>query len=258
MFVLILLYYALIEVLDVSDEETTQPAVLATEEAVPMAEPPKTPEPTANGNDKVTILKHELTLTDPTEEYPTPAGIELAIQNISDREIATATFEATFFNQAGQIVSTVKHNEIEFKPDTSRAIRITSSVPHYESHKVTSYAVKVARTTTVDEECIQLRRHELRTTADGVEQVWGIAKNVGPVRTDAAVVWTFYNPQRQDLGTRVVILRDIEPNKIRQYEFTFKPPEGDSVRTYNVTVGKIEEEQANVSAPVHASHHCCA
>ena len=241
-----------------SELENTQKATLAIElSTVEINELPKTPAPTAIGDEKVTILKHELTLTDPTLEFPTPAGVELAIRNVSDREIATATFEAIFYDQEGHVVSTVKHNEVEFKPDTSRAIRITSSVPHYESRKVKSYAVKVARTTTTDEESLQLRRHEIRTTADG-EQVWGIAKNIGPVKTDAAVVWTFYNPKKQDLGTRVVILKDIAPNTIRQYEFTFKPPAGDIVRTYNVTVGKIEQKQTNVSAPVHASGHCCS
>jgi hypothetical protein len=244
---------------DVSGLENTQEAALAVEQApLEINEFPKMPTPTAIGDERVTILKHELTLTDPTVEYPTPAGIELAIRNLSDREIATATFEATFYDQEGQVVSSVKHNEIELQPDTSRGIRITSSVPHYESHLVKSYAVNVTRTTTTDEERIQLRRHEIRTTTDGMEQVWGIAKNVGPVKMDAAVVWTFFNPRKVDLGTRVVILRDIEPNTIRQYEFTFKPPEGDSVRTYNVAVGQIEEEWTSVSAPVSASHHSCS
>ncbi len=242
-----------------SELENTPQATIAIEPpTVEIDELPKAPVPTATGDDRVTILKHELTLTDPTEEYPTPAGVELAIRNISRQEIATVIFEATFYDQAGQVVSTVKHNEIEFKPDTSRAIRITSTVPHYESYKVKSYAVRLVRTTTTDEESIQLRRHELNTAADGEEHIWGIAKNIGPATTDAAVVWTFYDPQKQDLGTRVVILRDIEPNTIRQYEFTFKPPKGNTVRTYTVTVGRIEEERVNVSSPVHPSQHCCS
>ncbi len=249
----------LTEVVDVSELENTREATSALEPStVQVDQLPKVPPPTATGDDRVTILKHELTLTDPSEEFPTPAGVELAIRNISGQEIATAIFEATFYDQAGQVVSTVKHNEIEFKPDTSRAIRITSTVPHYESYKVKSYAVRLVWTTTTDEESIQLRRHELNTTADGEEHVWGIAKNIGSVKTDAAVVWTFYDPQKQDLGTRVVILRDIEPKTIRQYAFTFKPPKGNTVRTYTVTVGRIEEERANVSSPVHASQHCCS
>ncbi len=242
-----------------SELANIQQATIAIEPSTVAIDPlPKVPSPTATGDDRVAILKHELTLTDPSEEFPTPAGVELAIRNISGQEIATAIFQATFYDQAGQVVSTVKHNEIEFKPDTSRAIRITSSVPHYESDKVKSYTVRLVRTTTTDEESVQLRRHELNTTADGEEHVWGIAKNIGPVKTDAAVVWTFYDPQKQELGTRVVLLRDIEPNTIRQYEFTFRPPKGNTVRTYTVTVGRIEEERTNVSSPVHPSQHCCS
>jgi hypothetical protein len=243
---------------DVSAQEQAQEVAPVMEPSTVQGDELKTPAPAAIGDGKVSILKHELSLTDPTEEYPTPAGIELAIRNVSGRELATAAFEATFYDLEGQVISTVKHNEIELEPDTSRAIRITSTVPHYESHRVKSYAVTVARTTTTDEETVQLRRHELRTSEDGVEQVWGIAKNIGPVNTDAAVVWTFYNPKKQNIGTRVVILRDIEPNTIRQYEFTFKPPEGDRVRTYDVAVGQIEQERTHVSAPVHASGQCCS
>ena len=200
---------------------------------------PKPPAPVAMGDEKITILKHELSLTDPTTEYPTPAGIELAMRNISDRDIATATFEATFYDQEGQIISDVIHNEVEFKSATSRAIRINCSIPHYESTQVKSYTVKVTKTITTDVERIQIRRHEIKTTEDGEELVWGIVKNIGETKTDAAVVFTFYNPQKEKISTKVVILRDIEPNTIREYNFRFNPPDGNTVRNYSIVVGEI-------------------
>jgi hypothetical protein len=238
--------------------ENTQAATLSNEQStLEINALPKPPVPTATGDERITILKHDLSLTDPVVEYPTPAGIELAIRNVSGRDIATTTFEATFFDLEGQVVSTVKHNEVEFKPETSRAIRIDCSLPHYESDKVKSYAVRVVKTTTTDVESVQLRRHELRTTEDGEEYAWGIVKNLSETKADAAVIWTFSNPKKENIGTRVVVLKDIEPNTIRQYEFKFKPPEGETVRNYSITVGQIAEQPASVSAPARASHDHC-
>jgi acylphosphatase len=125
------------------------------------------------------------------------------------------------------------------KLDTSRAIRVNSSIPFFESHKVKSYDVRVVRTTTADVERVQIRRHEVTTTEAGEEEISGIVKNISDVKTDAAVVWTFYDPKKENIGTKVVILRDMEPNAIRQYGFRFKPQEGDTVRSYNIIVGEI-------------------
>ena len=218
---------------------------------------PKAPAPTATGDERITILKHELSLTDPVAELPTPAGVELAMRNVSGRNIATAIFEATFYDQEGQVVSTVRHNEVEFMSETSRALRINSTLSHLESHRVKSYDVRVVRTSTTDVESVQLRRHEMRTAKTGEEHVWGIVKNISEHQKDAAIVWTFFNPKKQDIGTRVVILRHIEPHTIRPYAFIFRPPEDDTVRTYNILVGEIEEDQSSVSAPPAASDHCC-
>lgn len=241
-----------------SESENTQEATYSLEQStLEINALPKPPAPTATGDERITILKHELSSTDPTVEYPTPAGIEVSIRNVSGRDIATAAFEATFFGQEGQVVSTVKHNEVEFKPETSRAIRIDCSLPHYESDRVKSYDLRVVKTITTDVESVQLRRHELRTTEDGEEHAWGIVKNISGIKTDAAVVWTFTNPKKENLGTRVVVLKDIEPNTIRQYEFRFKPPDGEMVRNYTILVGQVAEQPACVSGPAPAPHNHC-
>lgn len=90
-------------------------------------------------------------------------------------------------------------------------------------------------------EKVQLRRHEITTTETGEEEISGIAKNISTVKTDAAVIATFYNANAENIGTKVLILRDIEPNSIRQYVLKFKPQEGDSVRTYNIEIGELAE-----------------
>lgn len=199
------------------------------------------PAPSATGDARLAILKHALSLKDTTVEHPTPAGVELAIRNTSDADIATIVFETTFYDRAGTIVDTVKHREVELASQTSRALRINSTIPLTESNRVNSYKVQVIRTTTAEQEPVQIRRHELRTTQAG-EHVWGIVKNIGEVKTDAAVVWSFYDPNKEIIGTNVVILRGIEPKTIRPYDFTFKPQDGETVRTYSIAVGKIAAE----------------
>jgi len=209
-------------------------------------EPPKTPAPTATGNEKITILKHSISVAERDEEQeygrsPIMDGVELAIRNVSDSTIATTVFEAIFYDQEGNILDTVKHREIDLKPNTSRAIRISSSI--HEHEKVKSYDVRIIRATTTDVEKVQLffRRHELRTTETGEEEIRGIVKALSEVKTDAAVVVTFYDPKKENIGTKVIILRGIEPNTVRQYCFKFKPQEGDTVRSCSFAIGEIVE-----------------
>ena len=98
---------------------------------------------------------------------------------------------------------------------------------------------RVVRSTTADVEKVQLRQNIIRTSETGEEVIRGIVKNISEVMTDAAVVATFYDSDEEDLGTRVLILKDIEPNTIRQYVLTFKPQEGDRVATYRISVGEL-------------------
>ena len=226
-----------------SDAETPTEAALSKEQAVEEAkESPKTPAPTATGNEKIKILKHSLSETDMArydeytsgEEYP--VSVELAIRNVSDSTIATTVFEAVFYDKEGNIADTVKHREFCLQPNTSRAINITSS--KLERDNVKNYDVRVVRTTTADVEKVQLRRHE-RTTETGEEEIRGIVKNISEVKTDAALVATFYDPKEENIGTKVLVLRDIEPDTIRQFDLKFKPQEGDRVKTYSLTIGEI-------------------
>jgi hypothetical protein len=246
------------EVIELSDPENTKEAYLAEDQSaketreasLPVGKPieevkeaPKTPEPTATGDEKINILKHRLFRMD--DDYGTAAtaaratGVELAIRNVSDSTIATAVFEAVFYDQEGNIVDTVEDREVDLKPNTSRGLNITSSITEFD--KVKSYDVRLIRATTADVEKVQLRRNEIRTTEAGEEEVRGVVKNISEVKTDAALVATFYDPKKENIGTKVLVLRDIEPNTIRQFDFKFKPQEGDTVRTYTLNIGEIVE-----------------
>lgn len=197
------------------------------------------PEPTATGNEKIKILKHRLFDADIAYRGRSSAGVEIAIRNVSDTMIATAVFEAVFYDREGNTLDTAKHGEIELKPNTSRSISILSAIT--EPGKVKSYNARITRTTTTDAEKVQLRRHEIRTTEAGEEEVRGIVKNISEVKTDAALAASFYNPEKENIGIRVIILRDIEPNGTKQFHFKFKPQEGDIVRTYTLNIGEVEE-----------------
>jgi len=199
-----------------------------------------TPKPIATGNEKITILKHHLSeMAMDFRGGGSTSSAELAIRNVSDSTIATAVFEALFYDIEGNTVDTVKRREIDLKPSTSRAIIINSSIR--DPHKVKSYNIRVIRMTTTDFEKVQLRGHMIRTTEAGEEEVRGTVKNISDVKTDTALVATFYNPKKENIGTKVLILRDIEPDSIRQFHFKFKPQEGDIVRTYTLNIGEIAD-----------------
>jgi hypothetical protein len=203
------------------------------------------PAPTATGNEKIAILKHNLS---PMGDMSVQAycvscvgaiHIELAIRNVSDLTIATAVFEAIFYDIEGNILDTVEHKTFDLKPNTSRSVGIGSLIPEY--HKVKSYHVKITRMTTTDVEKVQLRRHERSKTETGEEEIKGIVKNISEVKTDATLIATFYNTKKENIGTRVLTLRDIEPDSIKQFDLKFKPQEGDRVINYSLTIGEIVE-----------------
>lgn len=223
-----------------------QPNEEAKEEPLPDEKPvtevkeaPKAPKPTATGNEKISILKHGIYIKAKERGEVEKAGVELTIRNVSDSTIGTAVFEAVFYDIEGNTLDTVEHKTTELRPNTSRAIRINSTILEYG--KIKSYDVRIVRTTTTDVEKVQLRRHERRKTETGEEEISGTVKNISGVKTDAALVANFYNPAKENIGTKVIILRDIEPNNIRQFALKYKPQEGDRVLKYDLTIGEIIE-----------------
>ncbi len=197
-----------------------------------------TPEPKVTGNEKIKILKHSLIKGEDDDNRQT-SGTDMAIRNVSDTTIATVVFEAVFYDIEGNILDTVKHKEIDLKPNTSRAVFIRSSISEYD--KLESYDIRITRMTTADDEKVQLRGYKIKMTDDGQEEVRGTVKNISGAKADAALATTFLNYKNENIGTRVVILRDIEPGSIKQFHFFFKPMEGDRVMTYTLNIGDIVE-----------------
>jgi len=201
-------------------------------------EPIKIRESTATGNDKIEILKHQLyDVCEDRRGIVCPAYLDLAIRSVTDTTIATAIIEVTFYDIQGNVVDTAKHEDVELWPDTSRGIRIETSVKRVDLIK--SYDVRITRTMMAEQERVQLRRHDINRNEAGEHVLKGVVKNISRVMADAAVVVTFYGANNVEIGRKVVVLRDIEPETIRRYELTFKPHEGDMVGTYNIAIGEL-------------------
>jgi len=197
------------------------------------------PEPKVTGNEKIKILKHSLKIDTQSLDYQgQTATADISIRNVSDIKIATLVFEAVFYDIEGNITDIVKRKELELEANTSRAISIRSK-PH-KDRQLKSYDIRITRMTTSDVEKVQLRRNEIKTTNAG-EEVVGIVKNISNVKTDTALVANFFNREKESIGTKVLILRDIEPGNIKQFYFNFKPMEGDKVNSFKLIIGEIVE-----------------
>ena len=195
------------------------------------------PEPIAIGNEDIAIVNHSLSHID--MGHAGVGGkpfycIDFAMKNISNTTIATVTFEAIFYDIGGNAVDKIKYNELYFKSNTSRASRITS-LQDPDQVKIKSYKLIVRRSVAADVERAQIRWHAIKTTDQG-ESVNGIVKNISDKKTDVALVANFTDSRGERIGSKVVIIRDIEAGDIKQFEFIFKPQPGDTVKTYSLNV----------------------
>jgi hypothetical protein len=200
-------------------------------------EPPKYPEPTATGNEEIAIMKHQLTQLDMRKAGAGAKNFycaELAIRNISDVTIATALFEVDYYDVNGNVVDEVKHKEYEIKSGNSRAIFIASTADP-DTVRIKSYNCKLTKAITADVEKIRICRHVINTVENG-EEIEGIVKNISRSKTDAALVANFCNSKNENIGSKLIILRNIEPESTRQFNFVFHPREGDAVRTYSLYI----------------------
>ncbi|MDD4924101.1 MAG: FxLYD domain-containing protein [Dehalococcoidales bacterium] len=197
------------------------------------------PEPAVNGNEKLTVLKHKFMDACEDRGLESAAGVEIALRNGSEKTIATAAFEAVFFDIEGNVVATIKHYEFEIKPGFSRSIYISSNIE--EAEVVKSYDVKIKRITTTDVEKVQLRWKKIATNENSEEEISGAVKNISDNRIDTVLFATFFDRDNENIGTKTVILRDIEPGTVRQFQFKFKPQQGDKVVTCVLNVADLIE-----------------
>jgi hypothetical protein len=199
-----------------------------------------TPEPVATGNESVIILNHSLNLDLESGWRMKFPSIDVSIRSTSNKTIASVLFEIILYDIEGNIIDTIYLKETDIRPNTSRAIYIP--LEKQGTQKILrSYNIKIVRMTTTDIEKVLLLRNEIRTTEVGAK-VRGIVKNISDVRTDTALVATFFNSNKENIASKVIILKDIEPRSARNFEFTFNSPIGEKVKEYILNIGELIEE----------------
>ena len=209
-----------------------------------------TPVPVVTGDDRISILKHSF------QNMQTPdAGlndiknqVNIAIRNISNDTVATAIFEADFYDSEGNILGTVRHKEFEIKPNTSRAFMIQPEGMKEDMAK--SYNIKLIKTVTADVEKVQLRRNEFKKLSGGREEVSGLLKNISDEKTDAVLVVTYLDAKEEKIGVRALRVKDIEPNTVRNFSLIFTPPEGETVKTRTFDIGEMTNAEVADEADI--------
>jgi len=169
---------------------------------------------------------------------PNRIGVELAIRNVSSSTIATASFEAVFYDIEGNVIDTTTYQTVDLPPGTSRTIHIEYKAPKNEG-ELKSYDVRVTRTTSAETERFHITHKELKVTGTGENEVSGIVKNLSDVKVDAIVFAVFYNMDKRDIGEKAALIREIEPHGMKNFAFVFKPQEGDDVASYTLNVGEL-------------------
>jgi hypothetical protein len=199
-----------------------------------------TPIPVVTGDERIKIIKHSLRETDLTDPRSINSTIiDLAIRNVSDKTIASAIYEAVYYDSRGNILDTVRHKDCDMRPNSSRSISIATEKVKSSNSK--SYKVTLLKTITTDVEKVQLRGNELSTLENGCEEVHGIVKNISDVKTDAALMVNFKDSKNINIGTRVIVLKDLEPGTVRRFKFVFNTPNGEKVKSCSFDIGEVTE-----------------
>lgn len=199
-----------------------------------------TPVPIATGDEKIEVINHSFRETELSEPQSiNSSGVDLSIRNISDKTIASATYEAFFYDSEGNILDVVRYKDYDMKPDRSRAISIVSN--KVKSFDLKSYKVSLLKTITTDVEKVQIRSSELNTLENGCEEVRGIVKNISDIKIDTALLVNFKDNKNISVGTRVIIIKDLEPGMVRRFNFIFNPPKGEKVKSCSFDIGEITE-----------------
>lgn len=196
-----------------------------------------TPVPIVNGNNLIEILNHYFIYGDNTFGCGNiGGGICISIKNVSNITVAEALFEAITYDSEGNILERLKHKEMEINPDDSRAITIR--IDNRKCYYVKSYKVNLIKTITVDIEKFQLRQNEMRTIESNIKEITGAIKNISVNKADAAVIATFYNASKEEIGKKVLQIKGIEPSSVKKFSLTFDCAEN-SIKTYALDIGEI-------------------
>jgi hypothetical protein len=128
-------------------EETVKEALLSegvsAKEAIPAT---KYTGPAATGNEIISVLKHCLVKKSGGPDGGEQTGVELSLQNNSDKTVGTAVFEAVFYDRDGNVVDTGKREIYELSPGP-RAVPVFITSSSHEGDKVAGYIARVVKAT---------------------------------------------------------------------------------------------------------------
>ena len=196
-----------------------------------------TPEPMVSGNEMVKILKHMFIDAHLDGKETMPATVEVSLQNVSDKTIATLLFNSMFYDIEGNIVEAVKHSEFDIKPNNSRAILVKSSVE--ESGIIKSYNVTLNHVLTTDIEKVQIRAKDIVTNKNGEAEISGTAKNISDVELDSSLMAVIYDADENVIGSKSVLFKDMKPGSVHSFKVYFKPQEGTTIKRIVLFIGDI-------------------
>jgi hypothetical protein len=214
-----------------------------------VKESKKAPEPFAEGNEKISILKHEIYKKAEENGELKPGGIEVLIKNVSDSEINTAVFEAIFYDAEGNVLDTVKQKTMEFRQNSTRKIRLPYSKAPPD--RIESYSVQVSEVLSpptpvvIEHEKIKILKHcipglekvEVKNFPNCVE--FSI-KNVSD-KTIATAIFEviFYDIEGKELERTDKVVMDLKPNTCRAINVDCHIMEYKIVKSYSINTKRV-------------------
>ncbi|HAS04758.1 MAG TPA: hypothetical protein DCR71_03220 [Dehalococcoidia bacterium] len=216
-------------------DETSGEGLPSAEKLAEMAR--KAPEPVANGNKQVEIVSHKVL---PKSGEGSPGkGVYLEIKNITSAAIGKLTLQTLMFDAKEYVIDTVEKTVTDFQCDKTRILRIVTSA---ENADVKSYEVKITNIAVTP--VAVATGDERKILPNGDVNVSGMIKNVSGIKTDASIAVTFLDTKKEEPGTVVLPVKDIEPGSVKNFSLLFRPPTGEKVKTYTIDIGETAEMTA--------------
>lgn len=195
------------------------------------------PEASVTGNVRLKILKHDMIDAYQDGKELFPCAVEVSLQNVSDKTIATLVFDALFYDFEGNVVESVKHKEFDIKPNYSRAVLVKSSIN--ESGIVKSYNIKADLALTTDIEKVQIRAKDIVTNKNGEAEISGTAKNISDVELDSSLMAVIYDADENVIGSKSVLFKDMKPGSVHSFKVYFKPQEETVIKRIVLFIGDV-------------------
>jgi hypothetical protein len=82
----------------------------------------------------------------------------------------------------------------------------------------------------------------MRLIKAGEVEISAIIKNISSVKVNAVLAVVFKDLKEEKIGTKMILIKDIEPGNIIKVNFVFNLPIGESVKMCTFDVGEVIED----------------